>query len=301
MKKKVFIMVIALAIIFILPVLPASAAEPVPSTAAKEKVIIYQTNFSSNPSWVTNNPTRYYWDAQKQLYHYVVQGGTGGYAYVPVQYDNVPFTLEYDWYPIHTDKDTAFWFGLGSEEMDVTRGTNILSEFPNKKYGKIMGLQVISQNNNKLEVTSSHDSYGGPTINFDDNQTYHVIIRYNKDLQNADIKVNYIDNQTVLWGYYLNLGQDLHYMDRLFISSIGMYGSIDNSAEGYIGNLSFYTYRDIVPTTATTTPTPTTPVITKTTVPVTTVPTTTKAPLSWVTGIAALTIAGFVGIRLRKN
>jgi hypothetical protein len=295
--KIVTTVILSVAILLLfLSFVPVMADDQAP---AQEKVITYQTDFTTNPNWQTNNPSRYYWDAEKQMYHYLVQGGTGGYAFVPVNYDNGPFTLEYDWYPLRTDKDTTFQFGMGSQEMDITRGTNVLSMFPYKKYGKLMSLQVISDTNNKLEVNSAHESYNGPTINFDDNQAYHVMVRYSKDLQNADMKVSYAGNKTTVWSSFLNLGTELHTMNRLFISSVGNYGNMSGFSEGYIDNVSLYSLQDVTP--APTTVPPTTVVTTRppTTVPTTVVPTTTKAALPWGLVLAAGAVAGFIALKKR--
>ena len=285
-------------ILLIMSVMPVTADD---QSTTQEKVVIYQTDFSINPNWQTNNPSRYYWDADKQMYHYLVQGGTGGYAFIPVTYDNGPFTLEYDWYPLRTDKDTLFDFGMGSQEMDITQGVNVLSMFPNEKYGKLMSLQVISDSNNKLEIDSAHDSYNGPTVNFDDNQSYHVTVRYSKDLQNADMKVSYRDNQTTVWSSYLNLGSELHTMNRLYISSIGDYGNMSGYAEGYIDNVTLYRMQDVTP--APTTVPPTTIITTSTPIPVATtvVPTTTKSPLPWALVPAAAAGAALACSRKKNN
>ena len=277
---------------------PAFAADSASSTTT-EKVVIYETNFSANPSWQTNNPTRYYWDPQKQQYHYLIQPGTGSYAYVPLDYNDESFVLEYDVTPVRSDKDVTFRFGMGSSEMDVSRGTNILSEFSNKKYGKLFWLQVITQSNNLAEVSSAHDSYGGPTINYVDNETYHVTIRYNKELKNADIKVSYKSNQTVVWGYYVNFAQELATLNRLMISSVGEYGNTEAVAEGYIDNVELYSTRTIV-ITPTPTPVPTMPVTTATTVPPTTVPTT-KSPAGMMPVIAAIAITGMCVLLAKKR
>jgi len=266
-------------------------------SSAQEKVIIYQANFTTNPNWQTNNPSRYYWDAGKQMYHYLVQGGTGGYAFVPVNYDNGPFTLEYDWYPLRTDPDTSFQFGMGSQEMDITQGTNVLSRFPYKKYGKLMSLQVISSSNNKLEVNSAHESYNGPTINFDDNQSYHVMVRYSKDLQNADMKVSYLGNKTTVWSSYLNLGTELHTMNRLFISSVGDYSNLNGYSEGYIDSVTLYRFQDVTPAPTTVPPTPVVTTKAPTTVATTVIPTTTKASLPWGLVPVAGAIAGLIALK----
>jgi hypothetical protein len=301
MKNRLLAIIFALTIFGMILTMPVSAADQPVASASYEKEIIYATNFTTNPLWQTNNPTRYYWDPQKGMYHYLVQPGTGGYSYVPVSDKEQSFTLEYDVNPIRTDKELSFQFGLGSSEMDITRGTNVLSLFTNKKNGKLMWLQVITQNNNLVDVSSAHDSYGGPTINFEDNQTYHVIVRYNKELKNADIKVSYKNNQTLLWGYYVNFAQELHTLNRLMISSVGMYGNTESVAEGFIDNVELSTTREVIPTPTTAVPVVTTPATTATTMPATTIPTPTKSPGSPVTLVLALGIAGIGAIMVNRK
>jgi len=301
MKNRLFAIVLAITIFGMILILPVSAADQPVSTAPQEKVILYATNFSTNPSWQTNNPTRYYWDPQKGMYHYLLQPGTGGYSFVPVNYGEESFTYEYDFYPIRTDPEMSFQFGIGSSEMDVTRGTNVLSRFTNKKNGKLMWLQVITQNNNLAAVSSYHDSYGGPTTKFEDNETYHIVVRYNKELMNADIKISYKNNQTVVWGYYVNFGQELHTLNRLMITSVGEYGNTESVAEGYIDNVELSITRDVIPTPTTAPPVITTPVTTATTVPVTTTPTPTKAEALPVTFILAVGIGGIAALLVNKK
>jgi hypothetical protein len=301
MKNRLFVIILALTIFGMVLTLPVSAADQPVSSASREKVIIYATNFTTNPLWQTNNPTRYYWEPQKGMYHYLIQPGTGGYSFVPVDYNEELFTLEYDFYPVRTDKELSFQFGVGSSEMDITSGTNVLSKFTDKKNGKLMWLQVITQNNNLAEVSSAHDSYGGPTTNFEDNQVYHVIVRYNKELMNADIKVSYKSNQTIVWGYYVNFGRELHTLNRLMISSIGMYGNTESMAEGFIDNVELSTMREVIPAPTTAAPVITTPVITATTVRPTTTPTPTKAPGAPVTIILSLGIAGFGALMVNRK
>lgn len=294
MKNRLFAITITLILFGLIFTFPVSAADPPVSSASIDKVTIYSTNFSTNPLWQTNNPTRYFWDPQKEMYHYLIQPGTGGYTFVPLDYDGESFTLEYDFYPIRTDKELSFQFGMGSGEMDISRGTNVLSKFTNKKNGMLMWLQVITQNNNLAEVSSYHDSYGGQTTKWDDNETYHVVVRYNKELMNADMKVSYKNNQTLVWGYFVNFGQELHTLNRLMISSIGLYGNTETAAEGYIDNVELYTMRAaVIPTlTITAEPVITTPATIVTTVPVTTTPTPTKAPATVAPVMLALGIAG---------
>jgi hypothetical protein len=67
----------------------------VPAIAGDEKIVIYQTDFSSDPGWTTNSPSHYYWDVSREMYYFETEGGTNGYSFIPVNYTMGSFTLEY--------------------------------------------------------------------------------------------------------------------------------------------------------------------------------------------------------------
>lgn len=280
---------------------------PVSSAEVSEKVVLYQTDFSTSPDWTTNSPSHYYWDPGMQSYYYNNEGGTNGYAFIPISYDGGPLVLEYDVTPVSTRKDGAFRFGITSSDMDIARGTVALAEFENGKYGKLMGLKIIDQNNHLHEISSWSGSYCGDqkdcnTVEFTDNVTYHVTMRYNQELQNADIRVTKKETGELVWGYYVTIGQDLEFLDRLAITSKGDY-ALENEAEGYLDNVELYTIR-IVTTTPTPTPSPTTiPTTLPTSLPTTTpTPTPTSAPLPVGSAIAALLIsAGGLALLARNR
>lgn len=263
-----------------------SAGITFPSLAAEttQKMILYQSDFSENPDWITNSPTRYYWDPALQMFHFKAEGGTNGYAFFPVKYDHQTFYLDYDVIILSSEKNSAFRFGLISAEMDFSRGTNVISCFENGKYGKLISLRVIDQNSMLHESTSYYSSYCGEvtgcnTVEFMENTTYHVTVRYNRNLQNADIKVTEKESGNLVWGYFVNVGRDLFFMDRLAITTRGDY-AFGPFTEGYIDNVELvaYTPVEITPTTPTpaTTPVATTP---PTTAPTSPTPTPTTTPL----------------------
>jgi hypothetical protein len=164
--------------------------------------------------------------------------------------------------------------------MDISKAANILGIFENGQYGRLMGLQVIDQNNHLYETCSLYSVYCGEqrdceTKLYEENVTYHVEIRYNKQLMQADIKDTEKKSGGLVWGFYVPLGKDLHSLNRLAITTKGDY-VLDNNAVGFLDNVELYTYRDVVPTLETTIPT-TLP----TTVPTTTpTPTPTESPVS---------------------
>jgi hypothetical protein len=274
-----------------------------PVSAAQEKVVIYSSDFSSDPGFITNNPSRYYWDVPNQHYHFETEGGTNGYAFIPVALGNDPFTLEYDINISSIEKDGAVRFGVTSTDMDISKAANVLGIFDNGQYGMLMGLQVIDQSNHKYETKSVYSSYCGhktdcDTKQYEENVTYHVEIKYNKELRQADIRVTDEKAGGLTWGFYVPLGQELQSLNRLAITTKGDY-LLDNWAVGYIDNVELATYHDVIPTPETTIPT-TVPTTVPTTIPTTT-PTPTKSPSGLHLAWGALILAAVLVAVSRKN
>lgn len=292
-------------IVLLLLLLTCGAGFTLPSMAAVtvQQAILYQSDFSQNPGWTTNSPTRYYWDPALEMYHFKAEGGTNGYSFVPVNYDGQSFTLDYDLIVNTSQKDSGFRFGLISSEMDFTRGTNVLSSFENGKYGHIISLRVIDQNNQLRETSSYYVSYCGDipgcrTIEFTENITYHVTVRYNKEQQNADVKVTEKESGNLVWGYFVPVGKDLFFMDRLAITTRGDY-TFGPFSEGYIDNVELVVFTPVEVTPTTTPATPLTTVVTTppTSLPVTTEPIPTPTPtmpLGHPIAMVALGTAGFL-------
>ena len=153
-----------------------------PVSAALEEVLVYSSDFSSDPGFTTNNPSRYYWDVANQTYHFETEGGTNGYSFIPVDLENGPFTLEYDINISSIQKGGAVRFGLTTTDMDISKAASVLSVFDNGQYGRLMGLQVIDQNNHIYETKSLNSVYCGDmkdcdTKQYEENVTYHVEVR----------------------------------------------------------------------------------------------------------------------------
>jgi len=274
-----------------------------PVNAATEKVTLYQADFSTNPNWTTNNPSRYYWNETAGMYHYFVEGGTNGYSFVPVPHDDSSFVLEFDVLPTRTDKDSAFRFGITGTDMNINKGPSVYTDFSYQKSLPSMWLRVISQNNNLHEIGSLSSAYPGETKVFEDGIPYHVTVRYQKERRTVDIKINEKTNNTPVWGYFLTIDQELFIMDRLAISSVGDYGNIGKSAEGFVDNIDLYTYREVVPdvTAPTTVPTTLPTVTTSEPTPPLTPPPTTRAGAGPEAPLLAAAILGLLAIAGRRR
>ncbi len=280
-----------------------------PVSAALEVVLVYSSDFSHDPGFTTNSPSRYYWDIVNQTYHFETEGGTNGYSFVPVDLENGPFTLEYDINITSIRKGGAVRFGLTSTDMDISKAASVLSIFDNGQYGRLMELQVIDQNNHIYETKSLSSVYCGDmkdcdTKQYEENVTYHVEMHYNKQLRQVSIKVT-DPTEALLWGFYVPLGQELHSLNRLAITTKGDY-TLENNAIGFIDNVTLYTYREIIPTTESTTVPTTEPTTIPTTEPTTVlettlIPTTTEAPLSPFIPLGCLLLAGILVASRKKR
>jgi hypothetical protein len=281
--------------------------------------VLYQNSFATDPQWITNNPSLDYWDPGLEMYHFSIEPSNGGYAYTPIyNYNKGSFTFEYDLLINHIDPDATFRMGFSGSEMDPATGPNVLTEFTNGKYGQIMYLHLVTPGNKFVEVDSQNDdtltsgpaAYDGPTVKYDLNKTYHVVVDYDADQHLLTMTVNEKISGNKIWSYYVNTGGDLSGMGRIYIGSIGDYGQMDTYATGYLNNVRITTPRNVtaVPTTATVTERVAVPIATLTRTPTATLPplyptaSPTQSPLSVIPVIAALGVAGvYCGRLLQKK
>lgn len=78
---------------------------------------VYQTDFSADPGWVTDQPANYYWDSGAQTYHATTVNAQPGpsptrYTYTPINYGGGSFRLELDMQPTDIQWSAGVGFGL---------------------------------------------------------------------------------------------------------------------------------------------------------------------------------------------
>ncbi|HVP25947.1 MAG TPA: hypothetical protein VMS81_08195 [Methanomicrobiales archaeon] len=200
--------------------------------------VIYSTDFSSDPDWVTNNPYTNHWDEAIGMFHYALRDSTNTFVYKKVPYNGESFELAYDLYPAKTDFQSSFRLGLGNRGMAINQATTIFSEFENGPYGEIIWIRAIDQQNQRREVSSYAQSYGGPSVRFSDGTPYHVVIQYSREQRTAGIAVKFLENGSSLWGYTLSTVSNLGLMDRIYLSTIGDFENPSAVAEGNLDNVS---------------------------------------------------------------
>ncbi len=235
MTQKTIIIVLLL-VLFSLQIYASAAELP-------EKIQLYKNDFSTSPDdWLTKNPTRYYWDNESKVYHYLSKGGTSGYTTVKIPLIETGFILEFDVTPIATSKNGAFRFGVGTADANTGTGPLVLVSLENTKYGNIFYLSSITDENVKTYTSSSPQdgSYGGTTIRFEDNKSYHIYVRFDPDQGRTTIRVTDPTTNEFIWGFYTDVNGEMKTgLSYLFITSVGD-GLTDATAEGSIDNIDCY-------------------------------------------------------------
>lgn len=286
--------------------------QPIMAQGSEDSKTIYQTTFSSDPGWKTNTGSgskNYYWAPDMGMYHFSIEPSSGSYAYIPVDYDSGSFTLDYDLLLTRVDDGATFRMGLSGAEMDPFKGTNVISMFTNAKYGQIMWLHLVTPGNKLEEVNSQSaavemgtDAYKGPTTKYEINKSYHVTINYDDSTKVLSMKVRSPQAGTDIWSYFIQCGENLNGLNRIYLGAKGDYGQQNIFAQGYIDNVRLTVPSAgsaVVATPVNTLPVTTSPVAVtptkkptpKQTVP-TPYPTATQSPSSGILPLVAIGICG---------
>ena len=245
-----------------------------PSYAADTKTTIYQTQFSDDSGWTTNNPSNNKLNTTMGRYQFSIEPSTNSYAYVKVLV-NKSFTLEYDVNITKMDEGATFRMGLADYHMDINRGPIALTMFNTGKYGNLMSLRIVSPGNFLQEINSQggaigvDNAYMGNTARFSLNKTYRVTLSFNQDTHIMTMKVADFSLGKEVWGYFIKVSDNMNGLDRVYMGSVGDYGQSNVYATGYIDNVVVSTGLNVISTP--------TPIITK----ITTLPTpviTTRRP-----------------------
>lgn len=154
-------------------------------TAATNWQIVYQTDFSSDQGWTTNNANRYYWRPSDSTY-YVSQVNVnygGYYAYYNAGYNAGPFLLEADIIIDSAQYAAGFHFGLFDNDLYTEQIYCVYLVFGVEDRGNVPFVQCYSSTGHGADIEL--DSQWELGI------WYHVTIEYNKDDSTVKVDVTY--------------------------------------------------------------------------------------------------------------
>ena len=231
--------VVACLVFTVLPV----QADNEGSTSQK---VIYQTPFSSDPRWDDQQPViRLLGPVHREGTISPSNPVTGNYAWKAIDPMEGSFTFEYDVILDRVDDGATFRFGLTGTEMDFNKGPNVMTMFSNGKHDRIMSLHLVTVGSKQMEVnsqtedylTSGNIAYKGPTVRYELNKTYHVILEYDDASTTATMRVSDKASGKEIWSYYLKTVESFRGMNRIYFGSRGDYGGMYTYARGYIDNV----------------------------------------------------------------
>ena len=147
------------------------------------------------------------------------------------------------------------------------------------------------------------EAYKGPTSKYEVNKTYHVTVNYDDITKILSMKVRELQSGKDIWNYFIQCGENMKGLNRLYLGSKGDYGMMNIYAQGYLDNVrltvpaggSALTETPVVTIPVTTAQIPVTP--TKKPTPKLTVPTpypttTPQSPSSGILPVVALGVCG---------
>ena len=114
------------------------------TTLADNWQVIYQTDFSTDPGWTTDQPANYYWDAASQTYHIQPEHHYPGYQPSRYAYTLLPeaiegsFELRWDIKPTRCDWSIGIYFGIRDENLRLG-SHDIQAVFGNPDGGHMYG------------------------------------------------------------------------------------------------------------------------------------------------------------------
>jgi len=192
--------------------------------------IVYQTDFSSDPGWITSWPDRYVWDPATGTYCFSHIMYT--YSYIPIAYDpTLKYKLEFD---INlTQCEWGSYFNLGLWDADM------LTKGPTHWHVRY---HHVDEGNSACIVYWTNDLYGGgdsPIMPFALNTWYHNKAIYDPTSDMFTLEITRKDDGVLLGTYTLATVGEFLNIERLGISCTqSTYG--DRLQAGCIDNVVLY-------------------------------------------------------------
>jgi hypothetical protein len=199
---------------------------------------IYQETFPTDPGWITNNSSRYYWDSSDGTYYanQINVNNGGYYSYYDVGHDGTAFHLEWDTKITSCDYASDIAFGLFDSDLNSEgHGSSALVSFTNCDQGNIVLIRYRDSGDIDKNVWSPNQ--------FSYNTWYHVVMEYDDfaNILKADVSVR--ENGQPLASLLIsNVGSFASDMGLLGTSNLREYGTFQVPGAQSIGkfdNVSF--------------------------------------------------------------
>ncbi len=188
--------------------------------------VLYNTDFSTNPNWDTNNSSRYHWDSSTKTYYTENYTNSGNWATTTVNYSGGSFQYTVDVMP--TERDTGdVCFGLFDQNRNSNSNIGEKAYVLLGGYSPVVYLIAVSQTGSVCESTK-----GTMQVN----KWHSITVTYDAITKKISIEVKR-DGQSVLsWSGIISGGFSSS-LDYLGVSMNGSWSTSGRFEKAFIDNV----------------------------------------------------------------
>jgi zinc protease len=170
-----------------------------------ELQVVYQTDFSSDPGWITDQPDNYYWNETAGTYHATVENDAPAYSpnryfYTPVALTGDSFEIQWDIKMTRVDWSAGVSFGLFDENIafaGFNGGQGVCLEFANPDAGRLIWLYICGAGG-----LASASSPGGT---YALHTSYTCKLSYDAGAGEISAELSLHDSGSILWSKTLTV------------------------------------------------------------------------------------------------
>jgi hypothetical protein len=209
----------------------------VSASLAMEWRTVYETDFSTDPGWTTNNHARYHWVADSQTFFADTYTNNGEFATTDLDYDGESFQLTFDVKPIRNPGET------GDVNVGLFGPTRVVNSVTTEERLYVMfggyGNQVYIAGYNTGEESIFSGEGNGLMLN---NAWHHAEITYHADSKLLSLEIRRGVSSVLSWQTTMNYGfsSDLSFLG---VSTVGKWVTTDRHEAAYIDNVQLSVQR----------------------------------------------------------
>ncbi len=193
---------------------------------------LYETDFSKDPGWTTNNGSRFYWDSLVQAYYANTVEGANEYSTIPLNWNGDSFRLEFDIKIVSSQWASGISVGLFDEDRNYSLPSVVDVIYGNSDAGLHVGLHAADG------VVSKGAPSGVQSV-----QTgvwYRNVVTWDKSTGVMGLLLTKRDTGEMVGTYSIEgLTSFPTSMNNLGVSWVG-HNASSNATVSYLDNVKFY-------------------------------------------------------------
>jgi len=192
--------------------------------------VVYQTDFSTDPGWTTNDAANLHWDAATRTYHGWQSNTNTSYAYVPVPHDTgKPFRLTYDCRIDSVGWSSGLTFGLWNSTFSYL--DSVQSDYSVSDQGRCTSMG-----------SPGHGDWAWATTSWATGVWYSTALEYSPATNQIRLHTWERDSGKLLADLLAGVNGPLpEGLDRLGVNRLFMEGYTTNAVQYSLDNVSFAT------------------------------------------------------------